>query len=60
VSADRKLLLRAAEIIEQEAAVLRQCYTINGTWKDDDDDDVRETVEEYEAIAAELQREAGA
>ena len=60
MSADRKRLLRAAEIIEQEAAVLRQCHTINGTWKDDEEADVRATVEEYESIAAELQREAGA
>lgn len=60
MSADRKLLLRAAEIIEGEARVLRECHTINGTWNNDEEADIRETVEEYEAIAAELQRGAGA
>ena len=59
MSADCNLLLRAAEIIGEEARVLRESHAINGTWADDDEADIRATVEEYEAIAAELEREAG-
>ena len=48
-------LLRAAQLLEQDAAALRACHTVRGRWGADEDE-ARAAYEELRAVAKQLRK----
>jgi hypothetical protein len=48
-------ILRAAEVLREDAECLRMSHTIDGEWPPDEDTDAREVCEEMLALARELE-----
>lgn len=54
----RELAMRAAQLLEREAAALRECHTIKGEWSNEDAP-VEADYHEMMSVALELRRHAG-